>query len=153
MFWSGSEMLTLWSETRHLLLKQLSRTNSGSLRLCLSPCGGGLGFLFIVSGVRLSLLVLAATAGLLYLPQMIDEGDSVEKLLEIRLAGETEVLWENLPQRHSVHHKSHMTRPGFEYLHRSPANADALICSFHPKKVYYYYYHHCYYILLCVAVY
>jgi hypothetical protein len=38
----------------------------------------------------------------------------VEKLVERRLAGETEVLGENLPQRHFVHHKSHMTRPGFE---------------------------------------
>jgi hypothetical protein len=30
------------------------------------------------------------------------------------LAGEAEVLGENLPQRRFVHHKFHMTRPGFE---------------------------------------
>jgi hypothetical protein len=30
------------------------------------------------------------------------------------VAGETEVLGESLPQRHFLHHKSHMTRPGFE---------------------------------------
>jgi hypothetical protein len=38
----------------------------------------------------------------------------VEKLVELRLAGETEVLGENLPQHLFVHHISHMTRPGFE---------------------------------------
>jgi hypothetical protein len=36
----------------------------------------------------------------------------VAQLVEWRLAGETEVLGENLPQRHCVHHKSHMTDPG-----------------------------------------
>jgi hypothetical protein len=38
----------------------------------------------------------------------------VEKLVEWRLTGETEVVEENLPQRHFVHHEFNMTRPGFE---------------------------------------
>jgi hypothetical protein len=38
----------------------------------------------------------------------------VEQLVKWRFAGETEVLGENLPQRHFVHHKSHMSRPGLE---------------------------------------
>jgi hypothetical protein len=36
----------------------------------------------------------------------------VEKQMERRLTGETEVLGENLPQLHFC--PSHMTRPGFE---------------------------------------
>jgi hypothetical protein len=38
----------------------------------------------------------------------------VEQLVEWRLAEETDVHVENLPQRHFVHHQSHMTRPGLE---------------------------------------
>jgi hypothetical protein len=49
--------------------------------------------------------------GLLYQPRVIM---MTENLVEWRLAGETEVLAGNLSQRHFVHHKSHLTRPGFE---------------------------------------
>jgi hypothetical protein len=49
--------------------------------------------------------------GLLYLPRVIV---MMENLVEKRLAGEAEVLGENLSQRHFVQHKSHLTRPGLE---------------------------------------
>jgi hypothetical protein len=47
--------------------------------------------------------------GLLYLPRVIMR---VGNLVEWWVAGETEVLGENLPQCHFVHHKFHMTWPG-----------------------------------------
>jgi hypothetical protein len=55
-----------------------------------------------------------APTGLLYQSRMIGDGDCGEKLVEWRLTRKTEVLGENLPQRHFAYHKSHMTRPGFE---------------------------------------
>jgi hypothetical protein len=38
----------------------------------------------------------------------------VKKLVEWSLAGDTEVVGENLPHRHFVQHNSHMTSLGFE---------------------------------------
>jgi hypothetical protein len=39
---------------------------------------------------------------------------NMEQAVEWELAGETEVLGENLPQCNFVHHKYHMTWPGLE---------------------------------------
>jgi hypothetical protein len=60
-------------------------------------------------GVQLGQLGTEVTNGLLCQPRVIM---MMEKLVEC-LAGETEVLRENLPQCRFVHHKPHML-PGWE---------------------------------------
>jgi hypothetical protein len=56
----------------------------------------------ILSGPRLSPLGTAATTGLLYQPQMLDDGDC-------GAIGGMNIGKGNLHQCHFVHHKSHMT--------------------------------------------
>jgi hypothetical protein len=58
---------------------------------------------------RRGTLGTAATTGLVYQPRMIGEGDCGE-IGGMKIGRGNR----NLPQRHFVHHKSHMTRPGFE---------------------------------------
>jgi hypothetical protein len=57
---------------------------------------------------KLGPLDTSATSDLLYLSRVIVK---IENLVEWKLARETEVLGENLPQRHFVQHKSHLTKP------------------------------------------
>jgi hypothetical protein len=69
-------------------------------------------YFIILSGVRLSPLGTAATTGLLYQPQMIDDGDC-GAIGGMKIGSEIRrVLGENLHQRHFVHHKSYTTDPG-----------------------------------------
>jgi hypothetical protein len=60
---------------------------------------------------KLGPLGTSAISGLLYVPRVTVR---MEDFVERTLALENEVLGENLLQRHFVHCKSHLSRPGHE---------------------------------------
>jgi hypothetical protein len=67
-------------------------------------------FLFNLFGGSLG---TAATSGLMYQPRMIGEGDYGE-IGGIKIGRGSRSTPRKPAQRHFVHHKSNMTRPGFE---------------------------------------
>jgi hypothetical protein len=60
---------------------------------------------------------------------------SVEQSVEWELAGETEVLGEDLPHSHFAHHKSHMTWPELEPGPPRWEASDLLMDDFQPRVI------------------
>jgi hypothetical protein len=87
-------------------------------------------FFIILSGVRLSPLGTAATTGLSYQPQMIDDSDC-GAIGGMKIDEGNQSLGGNLLQRHFVHLKSHKTRPGLPRWEASDLTAWAMA---RPKK-------------------
>jgi hypothetical protein len=69
--------------------------------------------IIVLSGVRLSPHGTAATTGLLYQPQMIDDGDC-RTIGGMQIGKKNQSTRRKTAQCHFVHHKSHLTRPGLE---------------------------------------
>jgi hypothetical protein len=65
-------------------------------------------FFIVLSGVRLGPLGTAATTGLSYQPQMIDNSDC-GAVGGMKIGRGNRSTRKNLPQCHFVHHKFHMT--------------------------------------------
>jgi hypothetical protein len=104
---------SLLLHTHSLTLPQVCDSSGHVLEASRLPSlHSSLVFLVYWGWVRLSPLGTRALTGLLYQPRW--EMMSVELSVGGELAVETEVLRENLPQRHFIHHKSHMTWPRME---------------------------------------
>jgi hypothetical protein len=70
-------------------------------------------YLIFCLNVRGGTFGTAATTGLLYQPRMIADGDCVE-IGGMKIGRGNRSTRRKPAQSHFVHHKSHMTRPGFE---------------------------------------
>jgi hypothetical protein len=99
--------------TFNLLIQAWTCWISYDTSLLFPPMNFAVFFLIRIVGVESKYVHSARRPlnGLLYLPRVIM---MMEQLVVWRLAGETEVLGESLPQRHFFHHKSHLTRPSLK---------------------------------------
>jgi hypothetical protein len=97
----------------HLHIRHESFRRQFRLEMRLSPEGSRHLKLFFFFNLNYETIGTAATPGLLCQPRVIMTM-IVESMMECRLAGETEVLGENLPQRHFCPSQNITCPPGFE---------------------------------------